>query len=652
MDKTKVLYLNSAFTKELPTATDKIDSIYIEGYASTVDIDRAGDVVPSSVWEKGMTNYLKNPIILSQHDHDDPIGRMVEHKLDSNGLWIKARISAAAEVFSLIKDGVLTAFSIGFRILDAEYNSAAEVFVVKELELIEISVVSVPANQNTIFSLSKAFTDAEEYKVFKAQFIPKAESAKGLESPTDKESTITKEWKMDPKELETMLANAANAAAAQATKALLDAQAKEKAEADAKAAADAALAARVTEIVATTIKSGESGAEKLLAEVEKRFADESAKSTKMLDDLQSALKEKAAEITALQNSKMSFNNDTKGIEYKEKETAVLLGKISNKSIEDTKFGRDLVVKYGGNTPGNHLPGSTWELEVSTNMEMEVRRRLVVAPLFRSVNMQTNVMKIPLNPEAGYATWMANSSFNAAASAGTTATHSISDITLSSFKVATNEYIGYEEEEDSLLVILPIVRDAMVRRTAKSVDKAFLLGAGTGADPVKGLAKYDDVSAVTISAATGYSTTVISKLRDLRKDLGAGGLDPSEVVYLVNTQTYFALLDDTSFQTMDKVGPAATIMTGQVGMLAGSPVLVSAELPDNTTGANSGGNTANVSAMAIAVPNWLVGNQRGLRFDVQDLAETQRKVLVASLRTGMTQLTTNLGQGVSVLRWLV
>jgi hypothetical protein len=104
--------------------------------------------------------------------------------------------------------------------------------------------------------------------------------------------------------------------------------------------------------------------------------------------------------------------------------------------------------------------------------------------------------------------------------------------------------------------------------------------------------------------------------------------------------------------MDKVGTNATILTGQVGMLAGSPVLVSAELPANTAGANAGGNAANVSALAVSLSNWIVGNQRGLRFDVQDLAETQRKVLVASLRTGMSQLTTNLGQGVSALRWLV
>lgn len=650
MDKTKVLYLNSAFTKELPTASEAIESIYIEGYASTVDIDRAGDVVPKSVWEAGIVNYLKNPIILSQHDHDDPIGRMTEHKVDNKGLWIKARISAAAEVFNLIKDGVLTAFSIGFRVLDAEYNSAAEVFLVKEIELIEISVVSVPCNQNTVFNLSKAFSTAEDYDNFKAQFIPKAESAKGLESPTDKESTITKEWKMDPKELEIMLANAAKSAAEQATKSLLDAQAKETALADAKAAADAALEERVKAAVAATIKVGESGTEKLLKDIESRFANESAKSTKMLEDLQGALKEKAAEIVALQNSKMSFNNPQAGeISYADKEKAVLLSKLSGKAITDTKFGKDLIAKavVGGKDP-SHQASTTWELEVSMNMESEVRRRLVIAPIMRNVAMATNVMTMPLNPEAGYGTWVTNAQFGTTASAGAAQTHQLKEITLNSYKLATLEYLMYEEEEDSLIALMPIVRDAMVRRVSKSVDKAFMLGAGAGADPVKGLAKYDDVSQVTAQVANPGTITL---LRNLRKDLGAWGLDPAEVTFVVNTEFYYDLLEDTTFQTMDKVGERATIITGQVGMVGGSPVLVSAELPAKTAGANTAGNVANVGAFAVATNNFIVGNQRGLRFDTDSLVEKQSKVLVASLRTGMQQLTTNLGQGVSVFRWL-
>ena len=647
MDKNKVLYVNSAFTKELPTASDTIDSIFIEGYASTTDIDRMGDVVPSSVWEKGLENYLKNPIILSQHDHDDPIGRMVEHKVDSKGLWIKARISAAAEVFSLIKDEVLTAFSIGFRILDAEYNSAAEVFLIKEVELVEISVVSVPANQNTLFTLSKAFDNAEDYKNFKAQFIPKADSAKGLDSLEDKKSVITKkEWNMDPKELQAMLDAAAKNAADQATKAILDAQAKEKADQAAAAAAAAEFDAKVQKAIDAKISVGESGAEKLLKDLEARFADESTKSSKMLDDLQAALKEKADEIQKLQASKMIHSGDQAKTEYADREKAVMLSKITGKAIGDTKFGGALMTKYAGSAPSPHVAGATWELEVSTNMEAEVRRRLVIAPLFRTIQMQTNVMTLPINPEAGYATWMANSSFGTTASTGAAQIHAIKDITLNAYKVATLEYLNYEEEEDSLLVLLPVIRDGMIRRMARAVDKAYLMGAGSGADPVKGVCGYDVTSAVTASAS-GAAT--IANLRAMRKDLGALGLDPAEVTYVVSTEVYYDLLDDTSFQTMNQVGTQATLLTGQVGSVGNSPVLVSAEFATKTAGTTA--STTNYGAIAIATGNFIACNQRGLRFDTQELAETQRKVMVASLRTGLGQISTSVGQGVSVLRWV-
>lgn len=644
VDKTKVLYLNSAFTKELPSAYEKIESIFIEGYASTNEVDRAGDVVPSSVWEAGIKNYLKNPIILAQHDHDDPIGRMVEHKLDSKGLWIKARISAAAEVFSLIKDEVLTAFSIGFRVLDAEYNAVTELFVIKELELIEISVVSVPCNQNTLFNLSKAFDNEEDYAKFKAQFAPKGESAKGLESPTGNKSiTTSKEWNMDPKELEIMLAKASKDAAEQATKAVLAAQAAEKAAAEKAIAEKAEFDASVAAAVKAQISVGESGAEKLLKDIEKRFEDQTATSTKALADLQGALAEKAAEIAAMQKSKMVFAGDSAGkMEYADREKAVLLAKIKGMNVADTAFGAALATKTGA-----HLPSATWELEVSTNMEAEIRRRLVVASIMNPIAMKTNVMTIPVNPEAGFATWVTNAQFGTTNSTGAAQTHAIKEITLNAYKVATAEYMAYEEEEDSLLVLLPIVRDAMIRRVAKAVDKAFLLGAGSGADPVKGFATYDATSAVNVTTASGVAT--IANMRALRADLGAWGLDQSELRFIVSTEAYYNLLDDTLFQTMDKVGPQATLLTGQIGMIGQTPVIVSDAFAAKATGANNA--TTNYGAICVAPANFIAGSQRGLRMDTQELVETQRRVMVASLRTGMTQLSTVNGQAVSVLRWL-
>jgi HK97 family phage major capsid protein len=317
-----------------------------------------------------------------------------------------------------------------------------------------------------------------------------------------------------------------------------------------------------------------------------------------------------------------------------------LSKISRKAIEDTRYGRQLIEKAGP-----HVPGAVpWELEVSLRMEEEVRRRLVMAPLIRNITMQTNVMKMPLNPEAGKATWVNNNDFGTTASPGAQQTHTLSEITLSAYKVATREYMNYEEEEDSLIILLPIVRDAMIRRVARSVDSAMINGNGTNA-PFTGVAMYDTTSAVTV---TNTTTSSVATLRALRKDLGTWGLDPSELVFVVGNEVYYDLLDDTTFQTMDKVGSAATLLTGQVGAIGNTPVIVSGEMPAKAGGTASG--TTNIGAFCFAPANFLVGNQRGLRFDTQELVETQRRVLVASLRTGMTQLTTNLGPAVSALRW--
>jgi HK97 family phage prohead protease/HK97 family phage major capsid protein len=643
VDKNKVITLTSTFTKSvLPTKDISIDSIMIEGYASTVDTDRQGDIVPSTVWKSGVQNYLKNPVILAYHDHSEPIGRMVDHRIDSKGLWIKARISAAAgEVFNLIKDGVLTAFSIGFRIADAEYNAANELFVVKELELHEISVVSVPANQNTLFSLSKSFETDEELKFFKLQFAPKLESAKGLEPPVEANSDTTKEWNMDSKELEKLLADTAKQAAAETAKAIAEQHAQAAQEKAAQDRAQADLDAKIKAAVAQ-VQTVDTGAERLLAEVEKRVAEQEQSHKSALASLQATLAEKAAELEAVQKSRMQFAADgtSATMSYADKEKAVLLARMANKGVEDTKFGREMVQKYGA-----HVPSATWELEVSLNMEAEVRRRLVVAPLFRQIAMQTNVMKIPVNPEAGTAQWIDNSSFGSSTSAGNNATHALKEITLSAYKVATNEYTAYEEEEDSLIAIMPVIRDGMIRRIARAVDKALLRGADATGDPIKGLA-----NAAGSSTQTGITNTTtavtVANLRNMRKQLGVWGLDPADVVYIVNSSVYYNLLEDTVFQTMNQVGPAATLLTGQIGQIGNSPVLVSGELGDPS--ATAGTTFANVGAICVAPGNFVVGNQRGLRIDTQELVETQRRVMVASLRTGFTQVTSNYGAGVTRL----
>jgi HK97 family phage prohead protease/HK97 family phage major capsid protein len=646
--KNKVLYFDSKFTAKAASEDD--DSIMIEGYASTNDRDRQGDVVPAGVWKTGMVNYLKNPIILAYHNHTMPIGKMVDYKADEQGLWIKAQIpSEIGDVYKLIKKGILSAFSIGFRVKDAEYRQEDETFMIKDLELHEISVVSVPANQNTLFSLAKAFDNAQEFELFKQQFAEVTESAKGLEPSTQANSDTTKEWNMDPKELEKLLADAAAKAAEQTARAVVEAQAKAAQELQRKADEEAQLQAKIKAAV-SAVQTVDTGAEKLLAEVEKRLAEQADSHKSALEGLETALREKAAELEAIQKSRMQFTdarNDS-GPSYHEKEKAILLSKISGKSIEDTKFGKDLVQKYAGSAPSPRIPAAIWETEVSTNLEAEMRKRLVVAGTVRQIAMNNPIMKIPVNPEAGYASWVANTDFGNSNnnSSGSTATHQLKEITLSSYKLATREYIAFEEDEDALLAILPVVRDAMTRRMAKSVDKAMLFGLGTTtADPVKGIAEYDASSAVTLDISNGDKLTV-AKLQAARKDLAAWGLTPSDLIIFVGTSQYYELLEDSNFLTVDKVGDRATILTGQIGSVANTPVIVSGEFVDASP------HTATEVAAVIFNPmNFIVGNQRGMRVDTDDLIERQSRVLVASLRMGMTQVSTVDGPAVSTIRYV-
>lgn len=659
--KNKVLYFDSKFTAK---AAGEDDSIMIEGYASTNDKDRQGDVVPAGVWKSGMANYLKNPIILAYHNHTMPIGKMVDYKADEHGLWIKAQIpSEVGDIYKLIKKGILSAFSIGFRVKDAEYEQASETFMIKDLELHEISVVSVPANQNTLFSLAKAFDSAQEFELFKQQFADVSESAKGLESSTNANSETKKEWNMDPKELEKLLADAAAKAAAETARAVVEAQTKAAEEAQRKADEEAQLQAKIKAAV-SAVQTVDTGAEKLLAEVEKRLAEQADSHKSALEGLESALREKAAELEAIQKSRMQFS-DVKssdgGATYAEKEAAVFISKITKKPIEETKYAKSLVQKYAsGGTAGAQssggaggavrLPGATWETEVSLSMEDEIRRQLVVAGTIRQINMPQPYMKLPVNPDVSTdATWVTNSQFgdSGGLSSGTARQHALKEISLSSSKLATKEYVSFEEDEDGLIALVPIIRDAITRRMAKTLDKSMLIGNDVGATTysagINGLASYDAsaTSSPTVTVSTGKFT--MANFTAARRALGVWGLEPSELILFVSQAAYYDLLEDSTFQSTDKISESRnTLITGQVGLITQTPVLVTAQMT---------GVAANDALAVLVNPrNFVVGNHRGMRMDTDDEVVNQRRVMVASMRIAMTQLTTVDGAGVVTIRY--
>ena len=172
MKTNDTFFLNSAFeTKSIKKGSK---SLKIAGYANTIVKDRAGDVVTAQAWAKGVENYRRNPVLLYQHKHENPIGRVEKITVDKKGIFVEAAVSEAAEknhgVQTLIKDGALKSFSVGFRVKDGKYNREDDSMMITDVELLEISVVSVPCNQDSLFSIRKSFDSENDYKEFVKSF--------------------------------------------------------------------------------------------------------------------------------------------------------------------------------------------------------------------------------------------------------------------------------------------------------------------------------------------------------------------------------------------------------------------------------------------------------------------------------------------------
>ncbi len=99
----------------------------IRGVFSTADEDRHGEIVDQKTWQ--LDDYLKNPVILFAHDHNQPaIGKATNLFFNESGN-LEGEIQFAAKeyefantIFKLYKGGFMRAFSVGFQNEVVEYD--------------------------------------------------------------------------------------------------------------------------------------------------------------------------------------------------------------------------------------------------------------------------------------------------------------------------------------------------------------------------------------------------------------------------------------------------------------------------------------------------------------------------------------------------
>lgn len=122
--------------------------------------DAAGDILYKgcclkSIQEHGVNSTSPQKILmLAYHDMSRPIGKLTEIEEDETGLRCKAEISKTQdgdEILTLLADGVINQFSIGFRYIydKIKYDEAEDTYHVYEIKLMEVSAVSIGANEMT-----------------------------------------------------------------------------------------------------------------------------------------------------------------------------------------------------------------------------------------------------------------------------------------------------------------------------------------------------------------------------------------------------------------------------------------------------------------------------------------------------------------------
>jgi len=663
----KIFHWSSTF-KSL--GEDDDGSVNIKGYASTNASDRAGDCIDHEAWTKngGLENFKGNPIILFNHDYNRPIGRATSLEVNDKGLELGARISkSAGDVKDLIKDGVLGAFSVGFRVKDADYLKETDGYKIKDAELFEVSVVSVPCNQTAMFSIAKSFDSQSEYDEWKAEFSKESKQAHEMEAVNTDEidapqavgKTTQQERHMSTEkttpnaelDLKAFAEEVAKSTAAKIAMQQAEQKAKEVSEAETKAAeleTEAVEKEAEQEKVKTIVTAGLSGAEQLVNDVEKRVSERQGDLESVVNELQKDLADKKDEINAMRESKRHFsdrqNSDWQKAFQSDIDDAWVMGLATGKGW-NTKLGQGTMEKVNAHS-GVAVSSADFEQTVSTNIERDIQLELVLAPLFREIQMTSATQILPIMPDAGYAEFTANQAASGSSPHGNLeergdtygtpyAGVDMTERTLSTKKLISQSYLGNETEEDAILPILPLIRESIVRSHARGIENALLVGNhadgvyGTSGAAFEGLVTMAGSNKTQSATAFASESLTASMLLNARKQMGKWGMNPRDVIYIINSTEYFNLLSDAEFQDVNLVGNMATKLNGEIGEVFGSRVIVCDEFATPAVSKFFG--------LAVNAKNFVMPRLRGVTIESDYEVANQRRVLVASQRLGFTDL---------------
>lgn len=136
---------------------------YVTGYISVPEVDIYNDLVTPAGMQS-MLRQIEESTITIDYEHeawrDDnsilPVAKIIEAKVDDRGLWIKCKLNKNSpkyeDLWGSIKEGFITAFSIGYQALRTVEKEIDGVMVrlIEELRLLNVAFTGAPVNRGAV----------------------------------------------------------------------------------------------------------------------------------------------------------------------------------------------------------------------------------------------------------------------------------------------------------------------------------------------------------------------------------------------------------------------------------------------------------------------------------------------------------------------
>lgn len=159
-------------TKQLALAQTELKfngaAFAFSGYASVFGgVDSYGDTIEQGAYKNTLEN-RERPIRMRWNHYGEVIGKWMTIREDEKGLFVEGELtpghSKAQDVFASLKHGAIDGLSIGYRV-KAFNQIDNDRRLLKEIDLIEISVVEEPADLSArISEVKSALEKAESLK--------------------------------------------------------------------------------------------------------------------------------------------------------------------------------------------------------------------------------------------------------------------------------------------------------------------------------------------------------------------------------------------------------------------------------------------------------------------------------------------------------